>query len=226
LSPQRALFALCIAIAPIACRNDATSRSGGSGAPRSPICVSLTEREAFTCSGATASRSGDTLRIHLVLGRDTLFANTNGEVAFTYQYLGRLGPHGYHVVEQFGGERPPFFWMVQPRSGLAVAATGMPVISPDSNRFAAATPAWDCAESPDQRLAIWRFADSVPVLEWEIAPLHCADNGTTTGWAALEPIWRSPDTLTFARVEQPSERRHTTLVVRDSHTWHLVDSAR
>lgn len=152
-----------------------------------------------------------------------MLVNTKGEVGLDYQYLGRLGPLGYHLVEQFGGEHPPYFLLVQAHSGLVVTATGVPVVSPDSTRFAAATPEWDCAESPDQRLAIWRFADSLPVSEWEVAPLHCEGNGVTSGWAALEPVWRSRDTLAFAKVEQPSKHRRTGLVVWDGHAWRLTD---
>jgi len=150
--------------------------------------------------------------------------NTGGESDLTYQYVGRLGPQAYHLVEQFGGELSPYFWLVHPRSGLMVMARGMPVMSPDSMRFAAATPEWDCAESPDQRLAIWRFADSLPVREWEVAPRPCETTDATSGWAALAPVWRTSDTLAFVKVAQPSNRRHSGLVVWDGRAWHLTDS--
>jgi hypothetical protein len=205
----------------VACATPAAPQSRDAGIASAPVCIATIERQALECSGGTALRAGDTLRIHIDDGNPRLFVNSNAS-DLLFQYLGRLGAHGYHVVEQFGGEHPPYFLLVQPRSGRSVAVTGMPVLSPDASRIAAATPEWDCAESPDQRLSIWRLADSVPVREWEIAPLMCAGNGATGGWAAVDPVWRAADTLAFARVEQPSGHRREELVAWDAHAWRIL----
>jgi hypothetical protein len=220
------MLAAGMAILLVACANDGGSGTRDTVVTQSTVCLATAEPAAFACSGGTAARVGDTLRIHLPTNDARLFVNTNGEVDSTYQYLGRLGPRGVHLVEQFGGEHPPFFVLVQPHSGRVVTATGMPALSPDSTHFAAATPEWDCAESPDQRLAIWRFTDSLPVREWEMASLVCGGDGATSGWAALEPVWRARDTLSFTVVEQPSGSRRAGLVVWDRHAWLVMEPRR
>lgn len=181
------------------------------------------EDEAFACSGGTASRAGNTLRIRITERIAKTFVDTGGEADASYEYRGRVGPGGLHVVERMGGEHAPGYLLVHPRSGIAIATTGLPVVSPDSTRFAVATALWVCVESPDQQLEIWRFADPKPELEWSIAALRCdgpADE--SSGWAAVDPVWHTRDTLSFTRIDQPSKHRRTMLVVRGGGSWHLV----
>jgi hypothetical protein len=186
-------------------------------------CIDTIEAKALKCAGATVSRAGDTLILRLASGRDTNIVNTRDEAGLTYQYVGRVGRGAFHLIEQFGGEQPPKFILVHPGSGRSIRTVDMPVLSPDSARFAAATPGWDCAKSPEQALEIWRFTDSIPVREWRLEKLVCkAEGGLTSGWAALQPAWRAPDTLTFIRFEEHANRRRPGLAVHRATGWRLL----
>jgi hypothetical protein len=185
-------------------------------------CIDTIEAKALKCAGATVSRAGDTLILRLAAGRDTNIVSTTDEIGLTYQYVGRLGPGAFHLIEQIGGDQPPQFILVHPGSGRSIRTVNMPVLSPDSARFAAATPGWDCAESPEQALEIWRFTDSIPVREWRLEKLVCDGDGLTSGWAALQPAWRAPDTLTFIRFEERANRRRPGLAVHGVSGWRLL----
>jgi hypothetical protein len=95
----------------------------------------------------------------------------------------------------------------------------MPVPSPDSLRFAAANALWDCAESPDQRLEIWRFTDSVPELEWRLEKLPCKSSGR----AATAPVWKSSDTLDFTRHREAlADSGEVGRAAHDARGWRLL----
>jgi hypothetical protein len=188
-------------------------------------CTSQIELDALACSGGTVSRAGDTLRFRVADARDRIVVSSHSDAGYAYQYVGRIGPATFHLVEEFGGDHPPYFLVLNPRSGRSVEVSGPPVMSPDGARFATAIPAWDCAESPDQRLEIWHFTDSIPVREASINQLRCAGGDTTSGWAALDPVWRSRDTLAFTMVEQSPERRRQAVLARNGGEWRLVAPA-
>jgi hypothetical protein len=218
----RRTLAVASAATSIACGNAPSAQSPTSSGAATAACVATTEVAALSCSGGAVTRSGDTLRIRLTSQGAKTFVNVGGEADAAYEYRGRLGPGEFHLLERFGGEHPPYYVLVDPHSGVDITLVGRPIVSPDGARFAVAISEWDCADSPNQRLAIWRFADRQPTQEWDIAPLRCEGNGTPAGWAAVEPSWRTPDTLGFVRIEQPSQRRSAALAVRDSHAWRLV----
>jgi hypothetical protein len=179
-------------------------RSADSTSAPDAWCADSVEAKALACSQRTARRSGDTLFLRLDSGRDTAITNVIGEEDVNYKYLGRIGRKHAHLIEQFGGDHPPRFFVMNSRTGNWITARGMPVMSPDAERFAAANDEWDCAEAPDQRLEVWRFSDSVPIREWKLETLRCEADGTTAGWAAVTPRWRAADTLEFMRLERPA----------------------
>ena len=77
-------------------------------------------------------------------------------------------------------------------SGHTIVLPGAPLLAPDGRRFAAAMCGWTCDDTPDQRLEIWHFTDSLPVLEWRLAPLRCDDRGAVARWAAVGPAGHGP----------------------------------
>jgi hypothetical protein len=184
-------------------------------------CSSAIEVEALACSNLAAARLGDTLRLRLQQ-RDTLIVNTGGEVALSYQYYGRIGSAGLHVIKMIGGERPPAFVLVHPKSGHAITLPGVPILAPDAKRFATAMYGWTCDDTPDQRLEIWRFTDSLPVLEWRLAPLRCDDRSAAARWAPVGPTWHGPDTLSFIRIDESPATQRPALATRDSTGWRLL----
>jgi len=180
------------------------------------------DRSAFVCSGGAASRTGDTLHLRLAHGETTL-VDTKDEAALSYRYVGRIGLRRLHLVGEYGGERPPRFLLVDPESGHSIEAPAMPVLSPDTLRFAAAIAQWDCDESPEQRLEIWRFTDSVPELEWRLNKFRCGRSGAASGWAATAPVWRSPDTLDFTRHQgSPPDQGTAGRAAHDARGWRLL----
>jgi len=186
-----------------------------------PRPVRPDDPDALECSGGAALRAGDTLRLRLAQHETTL-VNTHGEVDFVYRYLGRVGRRAVHLVEQYGGEQPPQFLLIDPQPGHLIRVPGMPVLSPDSLRFAAANATWDCAEFPDQRLEVWRFMDSVPVREWQLEKLRCPAHGEPNGWAATGPVWQGNDTLGFTRRGSLGDRGESGLATHDARGWRLL----
>lgn len=220
------LAAFVGSVAAIGCaqRTDAPA----SALSRTALCTDSVEEKAITCSGQTVRRSGDTLYIRLESGRDTTIANLRqGEIAFDYKYVGRFGRPTAHLIRRFGGEQPPQLMVLHPRTGALTDAPGWPVLSPDSQRFAATDPLWACAaEFPEQILELWRLTDTATVREWKLAAMQCSGNGEATGWATVGPQWRGNDTLEFTQLELTrawfASRRRAAMAVRDSSGWRLL----
>ena len=223
--------ALLVACSQHSPRSDSASPSK-TGASAANTCADSIEARALACSRGTARRSHDTLFLRLDSGRDTAIVSTVGEEEVTYQYAGRIGDKGPHLIEQLGGHSPPRFLVMSPRSGAWISAPGMPALSVDGARFAAANDTWDCAESPDQRLEVWRLTDSIPISEWKLAELHCEANGAEIGSAAVHPVWRGADTLEFTRIERVKSngaivrQQRRTFAVPGPHGWTVLEPRR
>jgi hypothetical protein len=199
-----------------------------------PWCWDSVEIRALECSHQTARRTGDTLYVRLTSGRELPFIDDPvGEAPGGYRYVGRVPQPPLHVVQQHGHESPPTWIFVNERTGRTAVASDEPVLSPDSSRFAtAAQPDWNnCAERDHPSLDIWRFADTLPVLDWRLDPWDCRRQ---TGWGPTSPRWHGPDTLEFVRNEQivqdtvakappiVEHRELRAIAVHDRNGWHII----
>jgi hypothetical protein len=153
-----------------------------------------------------------------------------GEAAGGYHYVGRIPQPPLHVLQEYGHESPPSWLFVSELTGRFVVVSDQPVVSPDSTRFAtAAQPDWNnCAERDHPSLDVWRFTDTLPVLEWRLDPWDCRRQ---MGWGPTKPHWRGRDTLEFVRNEQivrdagaplPDNRESRGIAVHDRNGWRVI----
>lgn len=234
-------IALVTAIVLAACAKgtDDHARAGGSPLARSASpsprwCWDTVEVRALTCSQQTARRSGDTLRVRLANGREAAFVDDPvGEAPGGYHYVGRIPRPPVQVVQQYGHESAPRWIFVSEVTGGTVTANDQPILSPDSARFVtAAQPDWDnCSEREHPSLDVWRFADTLPILEWRLDPWDCRRQ---EGWGPTDPHWRGPDTLEFVHNNRQVTAQRSTaaptddqrvahdVAIRTSEGWHIV----
>ena len=165
-------------------------------------CWDSTEVHALACSRQTARRVGETLYVRLTSGREMSFVDDRvSDNQGGYHYAGRIAQPPLHIIQEYGHESSPSWLFVNERTGHTALAIDEPVVSPDSARFVtAAQPDWNnCSERDHPSLDVWRFTDSLPVLEWRLDPWDCRRQA---GWGPTDPHWHGPDTLEFVRNEQ------------------------
>jgi hypothetical protein len=197
-------------------------------------CWDSVEVRALACSDGTARRSGDTLYVRLANGRVMSFIEDFvSEAPGGYKYFGRIGRPALEVIQENGREAPPRWVFANEETGRSIVAEDEPVFSPDGARFAtAAQPDWNnCTERDHPSLDVWRFTDTLPVLEWRLDPWDCRHHA---GLGPTDPRWHGPDTLEFVRREEivrdtaarsapvVERRQSRALAVRDGNGWHLI----
>lgn len=192
------------------------------------------ETRAIACSGQTARRTGHTLFVRLESGREMAFVDdTGGEAPGGFHYAGRIALGAFQLIESWGHESYPQWIVLSARTGRSVIASDVPLLSPDSRRYATGGPAWEnCAEGGGATLDVWRLMDTLPLLEWRVVTQDCKN---PLYWGASNLRWRSPDTLEFTRNDKlvvhaggnpPDSAEYLTrpaLAVRDDHGWRIVD---
>src|ERR1041385_36353 len=93
-------------------------------------CLDSVEANAFRCSGATARRDSDTLVIQLDT-RQLRFVNLEqGAMSPRFQYVGRTGPTGFHVVSERPYEGAALSLILNPPTGGQNPVTGNGLTSP------------------------------------------------------------------------------------------------
>jgi len=232
--------ALAFAVA-TACANDAHDRmhqadnhSAAVGNALPTWCWDNVEVRALACSSQTARRVGETLYVRLTNGSEVSYVDVNaGEDDGGYRYVGRIPRPPLFVVQEYGHETGPSWLFVDQRTGRGVSVNDEPVVSADSTRFVTvAEPDWNnCAERNQPSLDVWRFTDTLPVLEWRLVSWDCRRQ---SGWGPTAPLWRGPDTLEFIRNEEivrdtatktPTSVEHLTshgVAVRDRKGWRVI----
>jgi hypothetical protein len=217
---------LFVSMVPCAAQRTPASRAE-SVTQKAGWCRDSVESRAIACSRGVARRSGDTLTIRLANGKLATFIEQGGELPGGYHYAGRIGARGFHIVRSEGFETPPTWLFVDPRDGRRISASDEPIYSPDGARFVtAAAPDWNnCTERDHPSMDVWRFTDSLPVLEWRLDPFSCR---TGNGWGPTDPRWRGADTIDFSRNDEVSAgnsrtyRRRALVAVRSAAGWRVV----
>ena len=187
-------------------------------------CLDSIEPRALVCSNGAARRVGDTLFIKLDTAERRMLDFSRGDNAQEFRYVGRIGRARFHVVAEHGYEGPPEAILINPHGGRDRTVIGVVKASPDGERFVTAEAYWnDCEDLPV--MEVWRLTDSIPVLDWRLKPNSCE---TDKGWGAVDPKWRSADTLDFFRSHLVSSAgggrygRDPMAAVRDNHGWRLI----
>jgi hypothetical protein len=233
--------AIVVIVVAAACvnRSEDGARQAGNGSATAATtlrawCWDSVEVRALACSQQAARRAGETLYVRLTDSREMPFVDDQvSDNPGGYHYVGRIPQPPMHMLQEYGHETPPSWLFVNERTGRAAVAKDRPVVSPDSTRFATASqPDWDnCTERDHPSLDVWRFTDTLPVLEWRLDPWDCRRE---VGWGPTTPQWRGRDTLQFVRNERIIrdagtkalpivERREVpALAVRDRDGWRVI----
>jgi hypothetical protein len=232
------LVAIAVVTACVRGSQDAPRQTANGLATAAPTirgwCWDGVEVRALACSQHTARRAGETLYIRLTSGREIPFVDDRvSDNQGGYHYAGRIAQPPLHIIQESGHESAPSWLFVNERTGHTAVAIDQPVVSPDSTRFAtAAQPDWNnCCERDQPSLDVWRFTDTLPVLEWRLDPWDCRRH---VGWGPTDPRWHGPDTLEFVRNEQVVRntatnspptveyRESRALAVRDVNGWRVM----
>jgi hypothetical protein len=221
-----AVLAACKAV-PGRTHQPDTHRTAAATSPR--WCWDSLEVRALGCSGGTAHRSGDTLYVRLAEGRERTFVEDRvSEAPGGFHYVGRIPRPPLQVIQSYGHESSPQWIFVSELTGWTAVASDEPLVSPDSARFVtAAQPDWNnCSERDHPSLDVWRFTDTIPVLEWRLEPWDCR----LGGWGPTNPRWSGADTLEFVHNEQIDtntsrvfrQREWREIAVHDRKGWRVI----
>jgi len=146
-----------------------------------------------------ASRTGDTLFVHLAAGRQTQFVDRSveDETGVWYAYHAFLPTVGYHVVQVLLYEGTGY-QAVGHLNGNVVTVHAPPIVSPDGRRFATASEDLEAGYNPTA-IQIWRLEELGAVLEWTLEPGEGPTSPDNDPWGPHDLRWITP---TEIRVEQ------------------------
>lgn len=184
----------------------AIGASTGMAAPLTALTFDTTrwtadaEARAIAASAGRVSRNGSLLEIRLPSGSSLTLRNATGTVgAKRYVYLGRLDTLGYRVIgvalEQLPETR---MLLVSEQTGDTTAVTGVPIVSPNRERFLV------IPDDPgvDNSVEVWSLASGAPRFEWG------------TGDEDMRPIdgaWKDDSTVTYRVVPARSQSKPDTI---------------
>lgn len=180
------------------------------------------ERAALLTTEGRVSRSGAELRIQLLGGGAVVFTDDTipGDGSFGLpRYAGYLKTIRSHVVHRLPYEGSGSWLIVDDSTGDSTVVFGMPVVSPDSTRFAVTSAGWEADYDPTL-IEVWRMVGRKPEKEFSLEP---------EAWQPSNPMWRASDTVAFIRnTYSPSTGRFLPtpgrLILRDT-TWILSESS-
>ena len=199
------------ASAPISVRSQPTSASDS---------LDAAEAAAINAADRNVSRLGSELRIHLLDGRNAVFKDdtTPGQFALP-RYAGYLKTIHSHVVHRIPYEGSGAYWVIDDLTGDSTIVFGMPVVSPDSTRFAITSMSGETDYDPSL-LEIWRMVGRKPEREFS----H--DSGEDS-WDPSDAVWRDSVTVDFIKNSRiPPYPTSRGRLVRTGATWALSESAR
>jgi hypothetical protein len=126
-----------------------------------------------------------------------------------------------HVVHQYQYEGEGIYFVVDDSTGDSTVVYGMPVVSPDAERFATTSMEGMEGGNPGQ-IDVWRMVGGKPQLEFSY-------DTEKEPWEASDAVWRDSVTIDFFKnthsdpgapyVQTPGRLKRT------GTTWILVDSS-
>ena len=187
-----------------------------------PVDIDTLEAAAIHPVSDIVSRAGTELRIRLLDGRTAILKDdTTAGMAFAIpRYAGYLKAIHSHVIHQYQYEGEGIYWILDDSTGDSTIVYGMPVVSPDGNRFAFTSMEGMEGGNPGL-IEIWRMVGRKPEKEFSL-------DTENQPWAASDAVWRDSAAIDFFKNTYrlgPDRPVHTLgRLTRTGTTWVLSDS--
>lgn len=183
--------------------------------------IDTQERAAISLVSEIVSRVGPELRIRLLNGRTAILKDdTTGGMQFALpRYAMYLKAIHSHVIHQDQYEGEGIYFVVDDSTGDSTMVFGMPVVSPDGNRFALTSMEGMEGGNPGV-IEIWRMVGRKPEKEFS----HGTENDR---WEPSDAVWRDSVTIEFFKNTRssPSDPYVHTVgrLKRTGTNWTLMD---
>lgn len=203
---------------------DTTPQAKVSDSSQATGVVSIDAEEAVAIRPVSSivSRVGTNLRIRLLNGRTAILQDdtTEGMKFALPRYAAYLKAIHSHVIHQYQYEGEGIYFVVDDSTGDSTIAYGLPVASPDGNRFAFASMEGMEGGNPGV-IEVWRLDGRNPKKEFSYDTEH-------EPWEASDIVWRDSVTIDFFKnthssPDQPYVQTPGHLK-RTGTTWVLLES--
>jgi hypothetical protein len=187
-----------------------------------PIDVDTLEAAAIRRASDMVSRVGSELRIRLRDGRVAILKDdTTAGMKFALpRYVAYLKAIHSHVVHRYQYEGEGIYFVVDDSTGDSTVVYGLPVVSPDGERFVTTSMAGMEGGNPGE-IDVWRMVDGKPEQEFSYDTEH-------EPWEASDAVWRDSVTIDFMKnsASDPSKPYVKTpgRLTRAGTTWTLAAS--
>jgi len=154
------------------------------------VFIDSLERIALRTAEGKASRLGLELRIRLLNGGTAFFKDDTAKFRLR-RYAGYLKAIHFHVVHGIPMEGNGYHQLVDDSTGDSTVIYGMPVPSPDGNRFVLTSMGGVTQYDPSM-IEVWRMVARKPEIEFSF------DTGSQP-WEADDAVWRDSVTIDFIK---------------------------
>jgi hypothetical protein len=184
--------------------------------------IDTVEAAAIRPVSDIVSRVGSELRIRLRDGRVAVLKDDTTEgMAFALpRYASYLKAIHSHVVHQYQYEGEGIYFVIDDSTGDSTIVYGMPVVSPDAERFVTTSMQGIEGGNPGE-ITVWRMVEGKPEQEFSY-------DTEKEPWEASDPLWRDSVTIDFIKNSgnDPSKPYVKTpgRLTRSGTTWTLVPS--
>jgi len=196
--------------------------STSSKEPPPALDIDTVEASAIRPVSDIVSRVGSELRIRLRDGRVAILKDdTTAGMKFALpRYAAYLRAIQSHVVHQIQYEGDGIYFVINDSTGDSTVVYGMPVMSPDAERFVTTSMQGMEGGNPGE-IDIWRMVGGQPEQEFSYSTEH-------EPWEASDPAWKDSVTIDFIKnsSSDPSQPFVKTpgRLTRAGTTWTLVPS--
>ena len=155
------------------------------------VDIDAQETAAIRSVSDIVSRVGAELRIRLLNGRTAIFKDdTTAGLQFALpRYAGYLKAIHSHVIHQHQYEGEGIYFVVDDSTGDSTMVFGMPVVSPDGNRFVLSSMEGIEGGNPGL-IEVWHMVGRKPEREFSY-------NTENEPWETSDVVWRDSGTIDF-----------------------------
>lgn len=186
------------------------------------VSIDAEEAAAIRPVSGIVTRVGTNLRIRLLSGRTAILTDdtTEGMKFALPRYVEYLKAIHSHVVHQYQYEGEGIYLVLDDSTGDSTIVWGVPVASPDGERFAFASMEGMEGGNPG-RIEVWRMVGRNPEKEFSYDTEH-------EPWEASDIVWRDSATIDFFKNthSSPGDPYAQTPghLKRTGTTWALLES--
>jgi hypothetical protein len=156
------------------------------------VFLDTSERTALRSSAGKASRLNGELHIQLLNGAMLTFRDDTTDHFRLPRYAGYFRTIHSHVVHGVPMEGSGYCLIVDDSTGDSTVVYGLPVPSPDGNRFVVMSMV-DAGAGYDPELTeVWRMVGRKPEKEFSF-------NTEDLSWQPSDPVWRDSVTIDFTK---------------------------